>query len=107
VDQLLRHDLDHSHPQPGYDPAESRPWWHRRLLAIGLTVALATFALAAFTLVVGGAQMGTWVASRIGAGEAFSRIWRVGRWPLAIALVVMAVDIVYQFAPNAWSGWAG
>lgn len=88
-----------------YDIEEFRPWWHTRLLAIGLTLALSLFVLLAFTIVVGGADLAGWVAARLGAGELFEAAWAVAQWPIALALVVFAVDLVYYFAPNADTEW--
>jgi membrane protein len=88
-----------------YDIAEWRPWWHTRLLAIVLTLALATFVLAAFVLVVAGADLGAWAAARVGAFDTFAWFWSMAQWPVAIALVVFAVDLVYYFAPNADTEW--
>ena len=88
-----------------YDIEEWRPWWHTRLLAIALTLALAAFVLAAFVLVVGGADLGAWAAAQVGAGDLFARVWAILQWPTAVALVVFAVDLVYYFAPNADTEW--
>lgn len=88
-----------------YDIEEFRPWWQTRLTAIALTVALAIFSVAAFALVVGGADLAAWVARRTGAGEMFATIWAIAQWPVALALVVFAVDLVFYFAPNADTRW--
>ena len=88
-----------------YDIEEWRSWWKRRLIAIALTVFLAVFVVAAFAFVVGGADMAGWVAGRLGAGQAFAEAWAVLQWPVAFALVVLAVDLVYYFAPNADTKW--
>ena len=88
-----------------YDIQEFRPWWHTRLLAMGLTLALALFVLLAFTLVVGGADLAAWSAARLGAGEVFEAVWAILQWPVAFALVVLGVDLVYHFAPNADTEW--
>jgi membrane protein len=88
-----------------YDLEEFRPWWQTRLLAIGLTLALTVFVLLAFALVVGGADLAAWLASWTGAGNAFARVWRIAQWPIAFALVVVAIDLVYRFAPNADAEW--
>lgn len=84
-----------------YDLEEWRPWWKRRILAVLLTVAFAVFVVLAFAFVVGGAELAEWLAGQIGAGETFAAVWAVAQWPLAFALVVIAVDLVYYFAPNA------
>jgi membrane protein len=88
-----------------YDIEEWRPWWHTRLVAVALTIALSLFVLCAFGLAVGGGDLAAWMASQFGTGPAFERIWSIVQWPLALALVVFAVDLVYHFAPNADTEW--
>lgn len=84
-----------------YDIDEWRPWWKRRLLAIGLTIALAVFVVLAFVFVVGGSDLAAWLADRLGFSEPLARVWTVAQWTLAVALVVVAVDLVYYVGPNA------
>lgn len=88
-----------------YDIEEFRPWWKTRLIAIALSVTLAIFAVLSLALVLGGSDLASAVASWIGAGELFERVWAVVQWPLALAFVVFAVDLVYYFAPNADTRW--
>jgi membrane protein len=88
-----------------YDIEESRPWWRTRLLAVALTLALSLFVALAFALVVGGTDLGRWMAGLLGAGEAFAATWTVTQWPVAFALVVFAVDLVYHVAPNRKTEW--
>jgi membrane protein len=88
-----------------YDIEEFRPWWKTRLIAIGLSVALAVFAVIAFALVVGGSDLAAAVASLVGAGDVFQRVWTVAQWPLAFLFVVCAIDLVYYLAPNADTEW--
>jgi membrane protein len=84
-----------------YDIDEWRPWWKRRLLAIALTIALAVFVVLAFVFVVGGGDLAAWVADRLGFSEPLTRVWTIAQWTLAIALVVVAIDLVYYVGPNA------
>jgi membrane protein len=88
-----------------YDIEEWRPWWKRRIIAIALTVALAVFVVLALVFVVGGGDLAAWVARMIGAGDLFASIWSIAQWALALTLVVLAVDLVYYFAPNADNKW--
>lgn len=88
-----------------YDIEEWRPWWRRRLIAAALTIALAVFAVVAFALVVGGADLAAWLADRGGFGIAFETAWALLQWPVALLLVVLAVDLTYYFAPNAETKW--
>ena len=88
-----------------YDIEEARPWWKVRLTAIGLTIGLAVFALAAFTLVVAGPELAETIASRFGLGPAFAWTWKILQWPIAFALVAFAIGLVYYFAPDADQEW--
>jgi len=88
-----------------YDIEEFRPWWKARLIAIGLSLALAVFVVLALVIVVGGADLAAVVASWIGAGDIFRRVWAVIQWPVALLFVVFAIDLVYYFAPNADTRW--
>lgn len=88
-----------------YDIEEWRPWWKTRLIAIALTMALAVFVVAAFALVIGGADLARALSSWLGAGDVFRQVWTYAQWPVAFALVVFAIDLVYHFAPNADTEW--
>lgn len=89
-----------------YDITEFRPWWRMRIVAVALTLSLALFTVLAFTFVVGGADLARWVTRLVGGGALFESVWTVAQWVIALALVVVAVDLVYHFAPNADTQWA-
>jgi membrane protein len=88
-----------------YDLDEWRPWWKRRILAIVLTVALAVFVVFASVLVIGGEGVAEWLARQVHASDAFVSVWSGMRWPLAFMLVMLAVDVLYYFAPNTDADW--
>lgn len=88
-----------------YDITEFRPWWRMRIVAVALTLSLALFTVLAFTFVVGGADLARWVTRLVGGGALFESVWTVAQWIIALALVVVAVDLVYHFAPNADTEW--
>ena len=88
-----------------YDITEFRPWWRMRIVAVALTLSLALFTVLAFTFVVGGADLARWVTRLVGGGALFESVWTVAQWGIALALVVVAVDLVYHFAPNADTEW--
>lgn len=88
-----------------YDITEWRPWWKRRIVAILLTVALALFVLLSIAFVLIGPALATRLADWLGLAGAVAVVWRLLRWPLMIGLVVLAVDLVYHFAPNRLSRW--
>src|SRR5688572_1803051 len=88
-----------------YDIEEGRPWWKVRLTAIGLTVGLSIFIVAAFALVVLGPTMAERLADRLFLGAAFEWTWKILQWPVVFALVSGALAIVYYYAPDAEQDW--
>lgn len=88
-----------------YDIQESRPWWKVRLIAIGLTMALAVFCLVSFTLVLAGPTIAEYVGNTLRLGAAIEWTWKILQWPVAFALVSLAIALVYYFAPDADQDW--
>ncbi|MGE3176641.1 MAG: YihY/virulence factor BrkB family protein [Vicinamibacterales bacterium] len=88
-----------------FDIEEWRPWWKVRLIAVALTIALAAFVVVALVMVIGGADLGTWLAEQAGFGAAFRLTLAVVAWPIAILLVIVGIDLVYYLAPNADTRW--
>ena len=84
-----------------YDITEGRPWWKVRLIAIGLTIALALFVLISMALLVAGPGVVEGLAERVGVGTAFVTTWNLLRWPVIFVLIATAIALVYYFAPDA------
>ena len=88
-----------------YDIQERRPWWNVRLLAIGLTVALAIFIVASLTLVLVGPALAEKVAAWAHMGPVFTWTWKILQWPVVFALVTLGIALIYYFAPDADQEW--
>ena len=88
-----------------YDVSDSRPWWKRRAVAIGLTIVFATFTLTALVLLVIGPPLAASIAGVVGLGEAFTMTWNLLRWPAALLLVLVGVGLVYYLAPPVQQRW--
>ena len=84
---------------------ETRPWWWRRLLAVGLTIVFAVFIVAALTLMVFGPKIGHMVAELFGLGAVFTLLWNVVSVPLVIVCVLVGVQVVYYVAPSGPRQW--
>jgi membrane protein len=84
-----------------YDIQEARPWWKVKLIALGLTVALAVFIVISFTLVLVGPTLAEKVAVWAHMGPAFAWSWKILQWPIVFLLVTLAVGLIYYFAPDA------
>lgn len=89
-----------------YEVDETRPWWKARLVALGLTIALVVLISTALTLVLYGGHVAGMAASYFGFGDTFKTVWSVLRWPLVLAFVLLAFNLLYLYAPNLkhW-GW--
>lgn len=83
-----------------FSKKETRPWWKRQLIAIGMTVAVAVLVVVALGLLVIGPIAGHWVADRFGLGAAFDVAWGIGRWIGAGLLVMVVWAMLYKFLPN-------
>ncbi len=83
-----------------YGKKETRPWWKRQLIAIGMTVGVALVIVLALALLVVGPIAGHWFADRFGLGDAFDIAWGIGRWLGAGVLVMFVWAVLYKFLPN-------
>ena len=88
-----------------YDVQERRPWWRVRLLALGLTVALAIFILVSTVLVVAGPAIAEKVAGWFQLGSVFTWTWIILQWPVVFALVSLVVAVIYYFGPDTEQHW--
>ena len=84
-----------------YDVSETRPFWKRKALALGLTLLFSLFILTALILMVFGPKIGETVASWVGLGGLFTVVWNVISIPVVIVLVTIGVTVVYYLAPDA------
>lgn len=79
---------------------ESRPWWWRRLVSIGLVGGFAVGTILALVVIFFGETISVRVAAELDLGGGFAWIWRVTQWSAVLFLVVLAFDLVYNYAPN-------
>lgn len=84
-----------------YDIDEARPWWKVRLTAMLLTVGLAVFVVLSAGLIIAGPQITGLLAGWLGFGSVFTTTWTVLQWPIAFALIITGIALVYYYAPDA------
>jgi membrane protein len=87
-----------------YGVEESRPWWWRRLVAVGLTLGFAALTVCALTVILYGHLIGAGLAEALGVGPVFVAVWHLVRWPLVLAFVLLSFEVVYNFAPDLGHG---
>jgi membrane protein len=88
-----------------YSISESRPFWKVRLIAVVLTITMAIFLLISFAMLIVGPTALYAVADWMGLGWQAAYAWSLLRWPVAFALVVTAVGLIYYAAPDAEQDW--
>lgn len=79
---------------------ESRPWWLRRLIAIVLVTVFAVLILAGLVVIFFGEWLAEQLSRSLELGVGFSWVWQVTQWSIVLAVVILAFDLVYNFAPN-------
>jgi membrane protein len=83
-----------------YRVPESRSFWHRYLLALGLTLLAGTSLIAAFALLMVAQIWGGAFAETLGLEGVYGALLSYGLWPAAFLLILLAVTIIYWKAPN-------
>src|ERR1051326_7431283 len=88
-----------------YHVKDSRPMWKQKLMALGLTVALAALTIAALVIVLYGGDIAKFVGAHTGLSAAIVMFWRIVQWPIALFFVVMAFAILYFWGPDTHQKW--
>lgn len=83
-----------------YDIPESRPFWKKTAISVGLTIVGGLAILLAITATVVGQVAISRVADEARMGRAVELGMQVARWPLALLVMLSAIGIVYWAAPN-------
>ena len=88
-----------------YEVKEGRPWWKQKVLAIGLTLALAVLVLGALGLMLFGGRAAALLASRlgfanVGLGRALVVVWSIVQWPVVLGFMFAAFAVTYYFGPH-------
>ncbi|MGE5597220.1 MAG: YihY/virulence factor BrkB family protein [Hyphomicrobiales bacterium] len=83
-----------------YDIPDSRPFWRKRLLALGLVLAATIAIFGGVALIFATQFYGQQIADKVGLGGAFRLIIGLGTWPLLLVVLLAIVGFVYWAAPN-------
>lgn len=79
---------------------EARPWWRRRIVALGLTVTVALLAGCALGLALAGSAGGKSLTDFMGLGEFLSPLGRGVQWIASMLFLLFAIALVYFLGPN-------
>lgn len=84
-----------------YDVEETRPFWKRTGIALGLTLLGGLFFIGAFVLAIAGQFVGGAVVDRVGLGGGTEIGVMILGYVLALMLLMMAMAFLYWAAPDA------
>ncbi len=83
-----------------YEIDEGRPVWKLRPVLLLVTLALVLIAVAVVAAVVLSGDVARSVGATVGLSDATVAVWNIVKWPVVVALVVVAIAILYHFTPN-------
>ena len=83
-----------------YDVEEGRPWWKKKLIALASVVVAAVLFAVTTSIMLGGPEIAEWIESRTPMGEAGQTVWNILQYPLAFALLIGMLWLIYYFLPN-------
>lgn len=83
-----------------YDAAETRPFWKRRLVALGLTLILALLVLGGSGLIMIGHRLGNWLERTLSLSAALTFVSSVAGYLTGFGLLMAGIAVLYYFAPN-------
>lgn len=83
-----------------YDVEDDRPFWKTRPLAVGLALVTGALLLVALSVMIVGPRFGGWLAGKVHLSIVFVLLWPYIHWSIAIGFTVLAVEVLYFWAPN-------
>lgn len=84
-----------------YEVKERRPFVARYVTSLIMAFAVIALLIGALLLVAIGPSLGSALASTVGLEGPFELLWSIARWPILVALVLLACALVYTYAPAA------
>jgi membrane protein len=69
-------------------------------LAVGLAFITGSLLLVALSVMIVGPRFGEWLAGRVRLSNLFILLWPYIHWSIAVGFTILAVEVLYFFAPN-------
>jgi membrane protein len=88
-----------------YNVPETRGFWKKRLIAIGILVVTSAFFFGAFGLLTVGHRIGIFLSRELYLGTAVRIVWEIFRWCFLLLLLQTAVAIMDHVLPNKRRPW--
>jgi membrane protein len=82
-----------------YDVDEERPWWKRRVLALGVMLGWAVIIIVVTAILMAGDDITEYARTNLGLSAA-ADVWAIVQFPVALALLVAFLFLMYALLPN-------
>jgi membrane protein len=83
-----------------YEVPETRPWWRRFALAVGLTFSAGLMVALALAVLLFGQKLLFFIAGPFRMGPALQLFWPLIRWGLIFGFLILAATLMYRYVPN-------
>ncbi len=83
-----------------YEVDQPRPVVKRYVTSVVYTIGLAIMLIAAAALMLVGPDSFEWLADQIGMGSVAVTVWTILRFPVLIAIMMIACALIYYFGPH-------
>ncbi len=91
-----------------FDVPNTRSWWHRRLVALGLTLGIGLLLLSSLVFLFASSAVARVISARLPILSELGEISDVVRWLVGLLLLFFSLTIIYSFGPNLnrkrWEG---
>ena len=84
---------------------ETRPFWKRQLVAIGLTALISGLVFGALIIVLASGSLAEFLSARTGLSQALVTLWGFAEWPIALFFVLVSLALIYCFGPDSRQPW--
>ena len=83
-----------------YEAKETRPFWKRRLIAIGLTMIFTLLVIGGSGLIIVGHRLGDWLEHSLDLGAVLKVASTVMGYLTGLGLLLAGVGVLYTFGPD-------
>ncbi|HEU5110921.1 MAG TPA: YihY/virulence factor BrkB family protein [Micromonosporaceae bacterium] len=83
-----------------YGVERDRPALAKYIRALVLAAVAGVPALVGFLALVAGGPLAASVRRHVGGGDTAAAVWAAARWPLSVAMTVLAVGVLFRYAPR-------
>ena len=88
-----------------YDVKETRGFWRKRLVALGVVISTSLFFLGSFGFLTLGHKFSHFLGATLHLGTAFDTVWAITRWCAAFILLATGIAIIDNVLPNRRRRW--